>query len=236
MLALAIDTSQEIATLALGRDSQLLAEYHFHHKMDLLRRINVNIEHIMTDAGLTQKDLDAIFISTGPGSFTGLRIGVTIAKTLAYVLQKPLVGIPTLDAIALGEAPTGTEFICPMIHARVNEVYWSLFDSLGEVRLEDHKVSPLNEAMEAVAARGMSVTFCGTGATHNAEKLRHHFGNNALTAKSWADFARGAALLDLGMKRLHEGKTDNPIALNPLYIKKPTPVVKLETGEFEKSP
>lgn len=235
MLTLAIDSSQDICTLALGKDSNLLCEYHFHHKMNLLQRIMPNIEQILKDAKYTSKDLDGIIVSLGPGSFTGLRIGITIAKSLAYVLSKPIVGVGTLDAIALGVAPSSTDFICPMIFARANEVYWSLFDSSGEVRLEDYAVSEIDNVLDTVTTRGGSVYYCGTGATRNAETIRHKFGNSALTCKPWSDFARGAALIEAGTKRFHEGHTDDPLTLTPLYIKKPTPVVKLESGELKKA-
>lgn len=234
MLILAIDSSQEICAIALGRDSQLLAEYHFYHKMNLLKRIVPVIDQLLDDAGSKPSDLEGIIVSLGPGSFTGLRIGITIAKTLAYTLAKPIVGVPTLDAIAIGVASCATELICPMIFARANEVYWSLFDSSGEIRLEDYAVATIHEVLESVAKHGVSVTFCGTGATRNEEAIRHKFGTSAVVAKNWADFARGAALLELGAKRLHHGSVDNAQTLTPMYLRKPTPVIRLETGEFEK--
>lgn len=233
MLTLAIDSSQEIGTIALGKDTALITEYHFYHKMNLLQRIHPTIEQVLSDAGHTTRDLDAIVVSTGPGSFTGLRIGVTVAKTLAYTLGKPIVGIPTLDAISRGVSPTPARFICPMMHARADEVYWALFDSTAEVRLADYEASPLNDVFHELEQRGETILFCGSGATRHAEAIRHRFGNNAYTTKPWNDFARGAALLELGHHRLQRGEADDPVTLTPMYVKKPTPVVKLETGEFQ---
>jgi len=234
MLSLAIDSSQDICALALGRDGQLLTELHFHHKMNLLRRLMPNVEQILSDAGHVVKDLDAVVISLGPGSFTGLRIGVTIAKTLAYTLAKPIVGVGTLDAIARGCAPTSADLICPMIHARTGEVYWSLFDSSGEVRLAEYEVATVVHVLEEAAKRGASVHFCGSGAAKNAEAIRHRFGNSALVEQAWSDFARGAVLLEIGEKRLRDGIADDALTLAPLYVKKPTPVVRLESGELGK--
>ena len=234
MLTLAIDSSQDICAIALGSDSQLLAEYHFHHKMNLLRRILPVIDVVLNNSGHKPADLDGIIASLGPGSFTGLRIGVTVAKSLAYTLGKPIVGVPTLRAIARGMAEGSTELVCPMIFARAHEVYWTVFDSSGEMRLDDYAVSPLSEALESVTARGVSVLFCGTGATRNEEAIRRQFGNQAAIAKPWAGFARGAALLEIGGKRLRNGEADDPYTLSPMYIKKPTPVIRLEAGEFEK--
>lgn len=236
MLLLAIDTSQDTAAIAIGRDHELLAEHHFHHKMNLLRRINPEIEQLLSDSGQELGELDGIVVSLGPGSFTGLRIGVTVAKSLAYTLGKPIIGIGTLDAIARGVAPSGTELVCPMIHARADEVYWSLFDSSGTMRLAEYEIGTVSHVLEAIQSRGVSVCFCGTGALKSAEAIRHKFGTSAVTAESWSAFARGAALLDLGHRRLSEGRIDDPFTLVPLYVRKPTPVVRLETGEFEKGP
>jgi len=235
MLTLAIDSSQDIGTLALGCDSQLVAEYHFRHKMDLLRRIMPITEELLADAGHSVRDIEGVIVSLGPGSFTGLRIGVTVAKSLAYTLGKPLVGIGTLDAIARGVAPVATELICPMIFARTDEVYWSIFDAFGTARLADYQVSTVHKALDDIQARAQAACFCGTGATKHAEQIRHKFGNKAIVREYWSSFARGAALLDLGNRRLHEGNVDDPFTLTPLYIRKPTPVVKLETGTLEKS-
>jgi tRNA threonylcarbamoyl adenosine modification protein YeaZ len=234
MLLLAIDSSSEIGTLALGRDNELLTEYHFYHKLNLLRRILQDIEQIFADAGHTVNDTDGIVVSLGPGSFTGLRIGVTVAKSLAYALEKPIVGVGTLDAIARGVAPSGTELICPMIRARADEVYWSLFDSTGTLRIADYAVDKIDNVLEVVAERGVSVYFCGSGATLHAEAIRHRFGTQADVGERWTSFARGAAILDIGHRLLREGIKEDPLTLVPLYVRKPTPVVRLETGEFEK--
>ncbi len=171
MLMLAIDTAQEIGALAIANDYELIAEYHFRHKNSTLRRIVPDIEGLLSDACYSPSDLNAIVVSLGPGSFTGLRIGVTVAKTLAYVLKIPIVGVGTLDALARGVAPTGTDLICPMIHARANEVYWAMFNSLGDVRLSDYRVSTVNEVLEEAENRGVPVYFCGTGAV---KKRRGH--------------------------------------------------------------
>lgn len=234
MLALAIDSSQETCSIALGKDSQVLAEYHFYSKMSLLRRVVPNAELILKDAGLKVQDLDGVIISLGPGSFTGLRIGVTVAKSLAFVLSKPIIGIGTLDAIARTSAPVEADMICPMIFARANEVYWSLFDSSAQQKLAEYAVSTLDEVMESIETMGGRVFFCGSGAIRNADQIRERFGEDTFITKPWASYARGAALLELGMKRLADGEDDSALALTPMYIRKPTPVVRLETGEFER--
>src|SRR5512136_810025 len=104
MLILALDTSGDVCTTAILNGTALVAQTVFRHRMDLLQRLAANVKWLLDDAGLSVQDVDAIAIALGPGSFTGLRIGVTTAKGLAYATGKKIVGLPTLDAIA-GGAP-----------------------------------------------------------------------------------------------------------------------------------
>ncbi len=220
MLTLAIDSSQEICTLAIGRGYSVVAEYHFAHKMNLLRRLLPNIENVLSDCELTTADLDAVIMGLGPGSFTGLRIGGTTAKSLAYVLGKPVVGVGTLDAMARGAA-NGEAVVCPMIFARVDEVYWAVFDAAGQTRLEDYAVSRINDVLDNVLDVHKKVHFCGTGARRNWEIISQKMGENASIAPVWADFTRGAAMIELGMSRLEAGDVDDTMTLAPLYVRKP---------------
>jgi len=232
MLVVAIDTSEDFCSLALADDGLLLSELVFHTKMDLLRRIEPNLERLLVDNGRGPRNIDGIIVSLGPGSFTGLRIGVTIAKTLASTLEKPIAGVPTLDAIARGIAPTAANHICPMMHARTGEVFWTLFDSRAETRLADYEVGPVDGAIESAMARGGRVHFCGSGAIRAEEQIRRLAGNEAIVGALWTSFPRGAAIVGLGMKRLTTGSADDPVTLTPMYVRKPTPVVRLERGEF----
>lgn len=241
MLALAIDSSGDTCALALGDGSELLAEYHFRHRMDLLRRIVPNINRLLSDCAKDVRDLDGVVVSVGPGSFTGLRIGVTVAKTLAYVLGKRIVGVGTLDAMARAAAvqpaeehqTTGDDVICPMIFARANEVYWSIFDASGTGRLAECAVSTVDEALSAIERMGGRARFVGAGARRNWEAISSRLGGSASLCDRWADFARGAALLELGLARLNAGDADDALALAPLYIRKPTPVLRLESGRLD---
>lgn len=222
MLTIAIDSSQDICTLALGRDSSLAAEYAFAHKMSLLRRVLPNIDWMLRDAGIAKADLDGVIVATGPGSFTGLRIGVTIAKSLAYVLNKPIVGIGTLDAMARGVTPAEVgALICPMMFARADEVYWSLFDSHAATRSGDYLVSPIGQVVDDLAGRNRRIYLCGAGARRNWKTISTRLGDRAVLAPAWKDYPSGAALIDLGTRRLAAGDVDDAVMLAPLYVRKP---------------
>jgi tRNA threonylcarbamoyladenosine biosynthesis protein TsaB len=222
LLTIAIDASQDVCTLALGRDCSLVAEYAFAHKMNLLRRMLPNIESMLHDAGLAKGDIDGVIVALGPGSFTGLRIGVTIAKSLAYVLGRPIIGIGTLDTMARGVAPVETEaLICPMIFARADEAYWSLFDSGGVTRLRDYVVSSIGQILDDLAGTNRRIYFCGTGARRNRDAISERLGDRATLAPAANDYTRGAALIELGTKRLAAGEDDDAMTLAPLYVRKP---------------
>jgi len=222
LLNIAIDSSQDICTLALGRNGSLAAEYAFAHKMSLLRRVLPNIDSMLSDSGLAKGDLDGVIVALGPGSFTGLRIGVTIAKSLAYVLGKPIVGIGTLDAMALGVAPVEVGgLICPMIFARADEVYWSLFDSDAVTRSRDYAVSSIGQVMDELAGWNRRIYLCGTGARRNWNMISARLGGRATLAPAWKDYAPGAALIELGTRRLAAGEPDDVMTLAPLYVRKP---------------
>ncbi len=233
MLMLAFDTSGEVCTIAVGRDGAVEAEYRFYHKMNLLRRLLPNIEHTLSDTSYRISDVEAIIVGVGPGSFTGLRIGVTIAKSLAYSLEKPIYGVGSLDALAWSVAPAGTQFICPMTHARADEVYWTLTDTSTAENVAEYKVNSIHEVLDTIATRNATVYFCGSAALRHAETIKSCLGALATVGNSGTSHPSAWGLLTLGMRCIQKGEPDDPLTLAPLYVRKPTPVVRLESGELK---
>lgn len=235
MLTLALDTSGDVCVLALGREDVVLGEYRFQHKMSLLRRLLPNIELLMSDAGYKVSDVEGFIVGLGPGSFTGLRIGVTVAKTLAYSLNKPIVGVGSLDALAYSVAPVGTQLMCPMVHARADEVYWTIVGCSGGDKIADYRVSSIGEVANDIANRNLSTYFCGSAALRHSQFIRERLGELAVIGNSGAAHPSGWGLLLLGRQRIVKGERDDPIAITPLYVRKPTPVLRLESGEIKSS-
>lgn len=123
---LAIDTSTDYLSLAILKGEKIIAK--FHKRSDMRHSILLvpTIDKLLKKARLNIKDMDCFAVSIGPGSFTGLRIGVTVVKGLAYALKKPIVAVPTLDVIAQNaKGFVGT--ICPVLDARKNKVYACLY-------------------------------------------------------------------------------------------------------------
>jgi tRNA threonylcarbamoyladenosine biosynthesis protein TsaB len=128
-LILAIETSTGCGSIALTRGERLLAEATAQPEVTHSRRLLGTVSWLMQAAGVVWSDLDGIAVSLGPGSFTGLRIGMAAAKGLAMACGVPLLGVETLDALALSCSGAGEERICPVLDARKQEVYAAMYQS-----------------------------------------------------------------------------------------------------------
>jgi tRNA threonylcarbamoyladenosine biosynthesis protein TsaB len=126
MKVLALDTSTKEASVAVVENNILLGEYTLNHNKTHSQNLVPMINDLLLNLGLEAKDIDMFAVSIGPGSFTGLRIGVVTAKALAYALDKAIIGIPTLDVLAYN-IPFCQNIICPIIDARNNRVYTALY-------------------------------------------------------------------------------------------------------------
>jgi tRNA threonylcarbamoyladenosine biosynthesis protein TsaB len=131
------------------------------------------IEEVMGNAGLSYTDLDAVAVSKGPGSYTGLRIGVSTAKGICFAIDKPLIGIGTLQMMAKGFLNTAEDYrglICPMIDARRMEVFTALYDrQLGEIFPVSAKIIDEYAYQEQLASQ--QITFIGDGAMKCTESI-----------------------------------------------------------------
>lgn len=224
MLILAIETSGDLAGLALADGEKVIAEHTFSHKMNLLQRLVPNIELLLQTAGKTRKDINGVAISLGPGSFTGLRIGMATAKAIAFVRDIPIVGVSTLHVLAEGAGDAAGKIVLPLIHARSGEVFWAAFKD-GRRVVED-SVSRVEDVL--VYCRDKEgVVFCGDGAERNRKIIEDAFGTEAILGGDYAH-PKVSVLVILGAKRLLRGESDDAASIVPEYVKRPTPVLRLE--------
>ncbi|HPI73606.1 MAG TPA: tRNA (adenosine(37)-N6)-threonylcarbamoyltransferase complex dimerization subunit type 1 TsaB [bacterium] len=126
-MILAIETASQVCAVALAQGRELVAEYRLNLKNQHARLLAASVEKILSDCRVQLEDLQAIAVSIGPGSFTGLRIGLSFAKGLAFGRELPIVGVPTLQALA-SQAPMEHGLVCAVLRSRVNEVYRAFFD------------------------------------------------------------------------------------------------------------
>lgn len=176
---LQIETATTVCSVALATDGVVTAFKQVDQRNIHAEVITLYIDKLINTAGLKYTDLDAIAISSGPGSYTGLRIGVSTAKGLCYALDKPLIAIETLAAIANGVLADkslsidANTLLCPMIDARRMEVYTALFDGLGN-KVKDTTAEIINEQSFSEYLENNRILFFGDG----AEKCRAVLGNN----------------------------------------------------------
>lgn len=165
-LILQIETATTACSVALVQHGEVLAVKELNERNIHAEVITVFIEEIFTNANKTYQDLDAVAVSSGPGSYTGLRIGVSTAKGLCFGLDKPLIAVETLQAMADGMAAQITEkdlLLCPMIDARRMEVYTALFDSKGN-RIQPTSAEIIEEGSFAELLKERKILFFGDGA------------------------------------------------------------------------
>ena len=210
MRVLAVDTSTMAGGVALLEGSRVVGESLLDVRTTHSERLMLAVDRALTDAGWRADSLDGFAVTVGPGSFTGLRIGLAAVKGLAFALGRPIAAVPTLDAMAAG-LPWTTRAVCPVLDARKSEVYASLYRWDGLAMRREWEYLALSP--EALAARlGEPVLGIGDGA--------------ALITSPWMTLVepvrRGpsAAVVGwLGHERLRRGETVDAAALVPLYLR-----------------
>ena len=173
------------------------------------------VDSLFNLSGYTIKDVDKIAVTIGPGSFTGIRIGVAIAKGLAYSLKKPIIGINELDVLAeMGEQRE--ELIIPLIDARKERVYYSQYkyENKKLVRKEEYKDGELREILENL--KGEKVVFIGDGAVVNHKLIEEIMGNESIIFSQAGSIPRAAIAAQIAL----ESTEDNIYTLEPFYVNK----------------
>ena len=152
MTILAIDTSTDYLSLAVMRGEKVIARFHRKSRMRHSSLLLPMIDRLLKKAQIKLNAIDYFCISIGPGSFTGLRIGVATIKGFSYALGKPIVAVPTLDAIAMN-ARASSGIICPILDARKSKVYACLYRSDGKniKRISKYLLLPVKELLEKTA-------------------------------------------------------------------------------------
>lgn len=216
MLILAIDTATKIGSVALYDDEVgIVGEINLYVKINHSNVIMKSIDSLFDLSGYTIKDVDKIAVTTGPGSFTGIRIGVAIAKGLAYSLKKPIIGINELDVLAeTGEEREG--LIVPLIDARKERVYYSQYkyENRKLVRKEEYKDGELRDILEKL--KGEKVVFIGDGAIVNQKLIKEIMGEENIIFSKANSIPRAAMAAQMALQ--HED--DNIYTLEPFYLNK----------------
>ena len=225
MKILGIDTSTPIGSIALIDGDTLVAEHTLNIVQAHSSRLMPAIDTVLKWSDITADDLDGCAVGIGPGSFTGIRIGVATIKSLCYALDKQIVGVSTLEAIAYNLRWTNG-VICPLLDARRSEVYGAIFEGGTEwQRLsEDLCLSIdafLDQLGETTAQRRVPTpfNFVGDGLLTYRDAVRERLGERAHFAEAIFNVPRGATIAHLGAQRLQHGESDNYWTLVPNYVR-----------------
>ena len=164
MKILAIESASVTASCAVIADGNLLGEYTLNHKKTHSEKLMPLIEELMKELELKIQDIDAIAISEGPGSYTGLRIGAAIAKSLAFAVDIPIAGVPTTKSLA-GNILDSTKLIVPIMDAKAGRIYTGIYRWSQGALVEVRKQFPcnINELMDILNEYDEPVVFNGDG-------------------------------------------------------------------------
>lgn len=216
MLLLSIDTSIRGCSVAVHQDSSLLASYDLHTDRSSSSMLTTLMDTAVKHAGFTLNDLDAIAVAKGPGSYTGLRVGVSSAKGLCYALDKPLIAINTLEAMSLQLKSFFPEhLLCPMIDARRMEVYAAIFDATNNfVQSTQAVIMDENSFQDLLLEH--RIVFFGDGAAKCEKLLGNH--PNAIFQKKEV---RPSAITigELAAKAFQNEHFEDVATFEPYYLK-----------------
>ena len=178
MLTLAIDTSNTTLSIALVEGNNVLYEITETAKNDHSKRLMPAIEKLFKEAGCQPKDLDLIAVAQGPGSYTGVRIGVTVAKTLAWTLKKPLVGISSLEILARNINEGG--YVVPLFDARRQTVFAGIYDGKTYESIIADGHYDLEQLLDNLSKKDKKMYFLGSDVIKYWELIEDKLGNRAV--------------------------------------------------------
>lgn len=232
MLILSIETSTTACSAALADEKKILGEFFLDTDRTLSGRILTGIDRMMKEAGCKIDDLDGIAVSLGPGSFTGLRVGVATAKGLAIASGKPVFGYSSLACLAQN-MPFAEFPVCPMLDARKHEVYTGIYQcrELPEAIIADCVVSPA-EFLDSIQEKTI---FIGQGAARYRELIMAKLGNRAVFAPFSSDQPRAANGVLLARKQCLSGHRIPLSLLNPTYIRPSEAEINMANKKILKS-
>lgn len=215
MIWLGIDTANTPLSVAIVKNGTVLAEVNSSMAVNHSLRAMPVIEELFATVQLQPKDIDAIAVSEGPGSYTGVRIGVTIAKTLAWTLKKPLYGVSSLKVLATN-APYFDGLICPIVDARRSNVYAGVYEfvdgRLTAIAEDGHFA--IENLLDVLAGKERPVLFVGKDVVMHEELIMERLKENAVIAPFPLQLPRASSLIFIAQQN---GLEENTHAFTPEY-------------------
>ena len=220
MSILAIDTATQVSSVAVLKEGRLLAELTMQGKLTHSETLLPHIEQVLKMAAVAKEELTGIAVSNGPGSFTGLRIGLAAAKAMSYVLGIPLVGVSTLQALAYQLPAPGVRVMCLLDAQKGNAYVESYRWENNSLQVVDSvQVAKITDIVAACANMNEQVILLGDAVQKKvAGKLE--LPANVSVAPPHIVMPRAACVAMLGQAKLMAGEKDNVMDLEPVYIRR----------------
>ena len=221
MKIIAIDSSGLVASVAIVQDEEVIAEYNVQYKKTHSQTLLPMLDELKRMVDLDLQTVDAIAIASGPGSFTGLRIGSATVKGLGLVLDKPVIPVPTLEGLAF-QLAEADGFICPFMDASRNQVYTGVYEMReGElVCVIDQCAMDIHDLLKELAKYPVKIHFLGDGVPVYEEIIREEIVNEYQFAPCHLSRQRAAAVAALGERYYHQGRIETAAEHRPVYLRK----------------
>ncbi|MBI2328382.1 MAG: tRNA (adenosine(37)-N6)-threonylcarbamoyltransferase complex dimerization subunit type 1 TsaB [Chloroflexi bacterium] len=218
-MQLAIDTSTDTASLALVQAREVLAELTWRCGQNHSTQLLPNLSHLLKQTELSLQAANCVIVARGPGSYNGLRVGISTAKGLAYSLDIPIIGVSTLEVAAYPQAERGLP-ICPIFNAGRGEITTALYQMKGNewCQLTAEHITTVATLCSQIKS---PTVFCGEFLPSIKELLKKELKQRAVIPTPAAGLRRASFLAELGLKRFEAGDYDNPATLQPLYLRSP---------------
>jgi tRNA threonylcarbamoyladenosine biosynthesis protein TsaB len=224
---LAVETSGRIGSVALARGGEVLAEEQFPHGLQHAAMILPVIDRLCRAQGWAPRDLEQLYVSAGPGSFTGLRIGVTLAKTMALATGVKLVAVPTLRVLAENAPPDARNLVL-VLDAKRGQIFTARFERLGPAWIE-REPAHLDTLAAMLARSPRPAHLLGEGLPYHEKSVpRDDPGIILTTQNTWR--ARAAAVARLGADLAAMGAFSDPDRLTPIYVRRPEAEEKFDAA------
>ena len=227
MYILALDTSSITGSVAIWADGQVKAEISLNTGMTHSEQVMPMVDQALGLTGIDIGAINAIAVTSGPGSFTGLRIGLSTAKALAQGLDVPIATKTSLEVLASGQMPNAG-YICPILNARRKEVYTAIYQAEGDrmTRVAGPQAISLVALLEEIGEA--QVLFCGDGLDAYGETIQSVMGDQALLASGLNRYVRAGALAELLAPALMAGQGQTYLDIEPFYLRQSEAVLNWE--------
>lgn len=223
MKALAIDTSTAAAGIAAVDENGLLGQFLIRDMKTHSQKLVPMLRELMESLSLAPADIDVYAAVTGPGSFTGLRIGVTTIKSIAYAIQKPTAGIPSLDALANTAAVFEDTVVCPIMDARNNQVYTALYKRQNGImtNLSGYMGIHISELVRQIEEKyfNAQILFTGDGVALHSDFLKIEMNGRCTFMPDFMLQQMAASAAQLALNMAQQGKTMDCMELTPFYLR-----------------